>query len=61
MKDRRNKLNKTKLSAKYDSKAGEILSEIESINKAVHECKIKLKIKFKIQKRTGIDTRLFDI
>jgi len=61
LKDRKNKLNKTKLSVKHDSKASEILSEIESINKAVHECKIKLKIKFKIQKRTGIDTRLFDI
>ena len=60
LKDKKNKLNKTKLGKNYNLKKDEISHKIESINKIIYDSKIKLKIKFKIQKRLGSTNHPFD-
>ena len=60
LKDKKNKLNKTKLGKNYNLKKDEISHKIESINKIIYDSKIKLKIKFKIQKRLGLTNHPFD-
>ena len=55
--ERLNKLKKikSKLSKSLDEKYYEVLNEIESIENSIRQDKIKLKIKFKIQKRSGLN------
>ena len=60
LKDKKNKLNKTKLGKNYNLKKDEISHKIESINKIIYDSKIKLKIKFKIQKRAEFMNHSFN-
>ena len=50
---------KVKLSKNINEKYSQILSKICDIQKKIQSDKIKLKIKFKIQKRAGIINRLY--